>query len=313
MRKLGVNEWKDILIDQIVGYKLKYRNASGYLFLLGVEVNQDIIDRLSGVENIYNEVNFWNAVKSVLTGDPFSQATTPQRLRSKSPMVGGNNLSGKSLKDTELDVGELIYIADFDPSEYTRDQQLYLADYKWRDDLTHVEISKIYSSVEEYSTYDMLWRKLIASKQWCFRRNCMDFDKGAKIFKVPKEISLINEDQFFEFFASYMLNIDPNTDRDKIAEAKKNHEIMQDAKEIMYKIQPGQCIVYDLDKGVSTTPKLLEYEEVLAKYEVARLVYMPDSYYRKQGVTYGRKVFTEYLPYVHGITYKGDNNNEHKE
>ena len=268
---------------------------------------------MSGIENTYNEVNFWNAAKSVLTGDPFAQATTPQRLRSRSAMIGGNNISNKSLRDTELNVGELLYIVDDNPSEYTRDPQLYLANDKWRDDLTHVDTSKVYSSVTEYSTYDMLWRKLIASKQWRFRRSCMDFDKGAKIFKVPKEISLINEDQFFEFFASYMLNIDPNTDQDKIAEAKKNDKIMKNAKEIMYKIQPGQYIVYDLDKGVSTKPYLLEYEEVVAKYEVARLVYMPDSYYRKQGVMFGRKVFTEYLPYVHGITYKGDINNEHKE
>lgn len=313
MRRMEVNEWKDILIDQMVGYKLKYRNYDGYSFLLGIEINQDILDRLSGIENTYNEVNFWNAAKSVLTGDPFAQATTPQRLRSRSAMIGGNNISNKSLRDTELNVGELIYIVDDNPSEYTRDPQLHLANDKWRDDLLHVDTSKVYSSVTEYSTYDMLWRKLIASKQWRFRSGCMDFDKGAKIFKVPKEISLIDEDQFFEFFASYMLNIDPNIEQDKIAEAKKNDKIMKNAKEIMYKIQPGQYIVYDLDKGVGTKPYLLEYEEVVAKYEVARLVYMPDSYYRKQGLMFGRKVFSEYLPYVHGITYKGDNNNEHKE
>lgn len=313
MRKLEVNEWKDILIDQIVGYKLKYRNASGYLFLLGVEINQDIIDRLSGVENVYNEVNFWNAVKSVLTGDPFAQATTPQRLRSKSPMVGGNNLSGKSLKDTELDVGELIYIVDDNPSEYTRDPQLYLANSKWRDDLTHVESSEVYMSATEYSAYEILSRKIVGSKQWCFRRDCMDFNQGAKIFKVPKEIISISEVQFFEFFAVYMLNLDPIKDIDKIAEAHRDPKIMQKAKEIMYKIQPGQYIVYDLHKGVSTKPYLLNYDEVAYRYEVARLVYMPDSYYRKQGATFGRKVFSEYLPYVHGITYKGDNNNEHEE
>lgn len=313
MRRMEVNEWKDILIDQMVGYKLKYRNYDGYSFLLGIEINQDILDRMSGIENTYNEVNFWNAAKSVLTGDPFAQATTPQRLRSRSAMIGGNNISNKSLRDTELNVGELLYIVDDNPSEYTRDPQLYLASDKWRDDLLHVDTSKVYSSVTEYSTYDMLWRKLIASKQWRFRSGCMDFDKGAKIFKVPKEISSISEDEFFEFFASYMLNIDPNTEQDKIAEAKKNGKIVKNAKEIMYKIQPGQYIVYDLDKGVSTKPYLLEYEEVVAKYEVARLVYMPDSYYRKQGIMFGRKVFTEYLPYVHGITYKGDNNNEHKE
>lgn len=313
MRKLEVNEWKDILIDQIVGYKLKYRNRAGYLFLLGIEINQDIIDRLSGVENVYNEVNLWNAVKSVLTGDPFAQATTPQRLRSGSPMIGGNNISNKSLKDTELNVGELIYIVDNDPSEYTRDPQLYLANSKWRDDLTHVESSEVYMFATEYSTYEILSRKLVGSKQWCFRRDCMDFNQGAKIFKVPKEISLISKDEFFEFFAVYMLNLDPNTNQDKIAEAHKDPKIMQKAKEIMHKIQPGQYIVYDLHKGVSTKPYLLQYDEVAYRYEVARLVYMPDSYYRKQGATFGRKVFTEYLPYVHGITYKGDNNNEHKE
>lgn len=313
MRKLEVNEWKDILIDQIVGYKLKYRNRAGYLFLLGIEINQDIIDRLSGVENVYNEVNLWNAVKSVLTGDPFAQATTPQRLRSGSPMIGGNNISNKSLKDTELNVGELIYIVDNDPSEYTRDPQLYLANSKWRDDLTHVESSEVYMFATEYSTYEILSRKLVGSKQWCFRRDCMDFNQGAKIFKIPKDISLIGEDEFFEFFAVYMLNLDPIKDIDKIAEAHRDPKIMQKAKDIMYKIQPGQYIVYDLHKGVSTKPYLLQYDEVAYRYEVARLVYMPDSYYRKQGAMFGRKVFTEYLPYVHGITYKGDNNNEHKE
>lgn len=315
MERISVNEWKNILIDQMVGYKLKYRNFDGYVSLLGIEINQEILDILSGIKNIYNEVNFWNAVSSVLTGDPFAQITTPQRLKSKSPMIGGNNISGKSLSDVELNVGELLYILNADPSEYTRDTRLCLASDKWRDDLTERidSCSKVYCFAEEYSTFEIFSRKLIASKQWYFRRGCMDFDKGAKIFKVPKEISLISEDEFFEFFAVFMLNLDPNNEQDKIAEAKKNHEIMQHAKEIMYKIQPSQCIVYDLDKGVSTTPKLLEYEEVLVKYEVARLVYMPDSYYRKQGIMFGRKVFSEYLPYVHGITYKGDNNNEHKE
>ena len=51
MRRMEVNEWKDILIDQMVGYKLKYRNYDGYSFLLGIEINQDILDRLSGIEN----------------------------------------------------------------------------------------------------------------------------------------------------------------------------------------------------------------------------------------------------------------------